>query len=414
MTAGAHDITGTDPAGSGSLKYIVRVESGSPLAGAGQGGADIGADIKNIVGASGSLWGDTGYNADTGVPMWPFPNEALIRSKMAAYNGYSINGARGFCAGTTTLTQYIWQYLGNNIPAQIYTLNAPSNLSATALADGSILVDWTVNSNFADGYEVDRKIGAGGTYGLLTTLGPNTTFYNDKGLSAGTIYFYRVMAYVGSQNSAYSNEASATAAGQTGVIVVAAPSNLTATALQDGSISLAWVDNSNCETGIRLERKFGPSGAYLQIASLGPNAKSYIDKSVTPGMTYFYRVIACDANTLSCYSNEACVSVYAKSELNSDSLAIPGEILVLGSTKNRGVINPDQGDTAKIYFKGSGVGRFDCMIYSLNGELIWQQSEDNVNEGKFEWTPRGMASGCYIAYVKGPGLSSKKKVEVIR
>jgi len=318
MTPGAHDKTTIDPVGSGSLKYITRIESGSPLKGAGQGGADIGANINTLIGTPGTLWGDTGYNVDTGVPMWPFPNESLIRTHMAAYNGYSINGARGFCAGTTTLTKYIWQYMGNGMPASIYTLNPPTNLTATAL--------------------------------------------------------------------------------------------------QDGSISLTWVDNSDSETGLILERKNGSSGAYLQIASLGPNAVSYIDKGVTPGITYFYRIVACSANVDSCYSNEASCSVASSPGRipNDDSIVAVGQILVLGSTKNRGVINPDDGDTAKIYFKGTSAGTFECMIFTLNGERIWQEVKDNVEEGVFEWTPKGMASGCYVAFVRGPGISSKKKLIVMR
>ncbi len=132
MTAGAHDKTTVDPIGTGSIKYMTRIESGSPLKGAGQGGADIGANLTDLIGTPGTLWGDPGYNVDTGVPMWPFPSEALIRSQMAAYNGYSINGARGFCAGTTTLTKYIWQYLGNTIPANIYGGGTPP--TATVLA----------------------------------------------------------------------------------------------------------------------------------------------------------------------------------------------------------------------------------------------------------------------------------------
>ena len=62
--------------------------------------------------------------------MWPFPNEALIKSKMAAYSNstYGLTGNRGFCTGTSkdgsaqTLTKYIWEYLGNRIPSSIYGL----------------------------------------------------------------------------------------------------------------------------------------------------------------------------------------------------------------------------------------------------------------------------------------------------
>ncbi|EKD27035.1 MAG: hypothetical protein ACD_79C00915G0001 [uncultured bacterium] len=62
--------------------------------------------------------------------LWPFPNENLIKAKMSAYsydNG-NLNGKRGFCADgkqlngrdDITLTSYIWEYLGNPIPPEIY------------------------------------------------------------------------------------------------------------------------------------------------------------------------------------------------------------------------------------------------------------------------------------------------------
>ncbi|MDY6856517.1 MAG: hypothetical protein SWO11_17800 [Thermodesulfobacteriota bacterium] len=44
------------------LKYPVRIESSSTLKTAGQGGAQIGAEIIKFYGKSGTLWGETGDN----------------------------------------------------------------------------------------------------------------------------------------------------------------------------------------------------------------------------------------------------------------------------------------------------------------------------------------------------------------
>ena len=125
--------TSTNP--SGALKYLVRIEDSSPLDGAASDSEDIGATILKKIGTSGTLYGETGYNTTTDDDLWPFPNETLIKTKMAAYTyddgsggDPEITGARGFCAagkqlnGTDdiTLTSYIWEYLGNEIPAEIY------------------------------------------------------------------------------------------------------------------------------------------------------------------------------------------------------------------------------------------------------------------------------------------------------
>lgn len=132
-TLSAHEYTDKNPIWNaltnltGALKYITRIESGSNHSGIGSGGADIGANVLKMVGASGTLWGDTGYDVEQTTSMWPFPNEALIKSKMAAYSvSGGPSGTRGFASpgtglygGPKTLTSYIWEYLGNACPAEI-------------------------------------------------------------------------------------------------------------------------------------------------------------------------------------------------------------------------------------------------------------------------------------------------------
>lgn len=127
-TPGAHDVTTTDP--TTSLKYLPRIEPGSPLATAGKDGGRAGAEVLYKIGATGSLDGDPGWDQPTTEPLWPWPNEDQIKTDMAAYDGPGGKGARGFATGNSldgspqTLTKYIWEYLGNPIPKDIYA-NAP-------------------------------------------------------------------------------------------------------------------------------------------------------------------------------------------------------------------------------------------------------------------------------------------------
>ena len=98
-----------------SLKYITRIESGSALKGAGYGGADIGANILFRYGIDGAFYGDAGYNMLSSTELWPWLNEARIKKEMCTDAGVT----RGFCSAQT-LTKYIWEYLGNPIPSEIY------------------------------------------------------------------------------------------------------------------------------------------------------------------------------------------------------------------------------------------------------------------------------------------------------
>jgi len=123
-------------------------------------------------------------------------------------------------------------------------------------------------------------------------------------------------------------------------------------------------------------------------------------------VVYYYRVRATNALGNSAYSNEASVITGA---ILVAKIIDSGGVVIIGSTKNKGVVNPDQGDTAKIFFKGIQTGRYECRIFTLTGELVWQDSQDNVSSGFFEWIPKNIASGGYVASVIGPGFKEKKR-----
>lgn len=135
---------------SGGLRYLTRIEPNSNLSGKAKDGGDLGATVMTFKGKSGTFYGETGYNSETNVPMWPFPFEDVIKSKMAAYSftgttysgdEYSrttagtgtINGTRGFAASNQTLTHYVWNYLGNTVP--------PFNVTAVA-GTGQVTLKW--------------------------------------------------------------------------------------------------------------------------------------------------------------------------------------------------------------------------------------------------------------------------------
>ncbi len=95
--------------------------------------------------------------------------------------------------------------------------------------------------------------------------------------------------------------------------LICAPSNLTATSIVPGKVTLTWKDNSNNETGFMIERKF-EGGTFLVVTSAAANATSceqsqLSNNPVYPGEKYYYRVKAINDSGVSGYSNEAFVTV---------------------------------------------------------------------------------------------------------
>jgi subtilisin family serine protease len=93
---------------------------------------------------------------------------------------------------------------------------SPDNLQATAASARRINLTWQDNSTNEDGFKIERKIGAGGTYSQITMVGTNITTYSNVGLTPSTTYYYRVRAYNAGGDSSYSNEDNATTPAFTG------------------------------------------------------------------------------------------------------------------------------------------------------------------------------------------------------
>lgn len=75
-----------------------------------------------------------------------------------------------------------------------------------------------------------------------------------------------------------------------------------------GQLTLTWSDTSSNEDGFKIERRTGPSGAFVQLATHGADATVFTDSNLAAGTTYCYRVRAFNAAEDLGYSNEACAT----------------------------------------------------------------------------------------------------------
>ena len=151
------------------------------------------------------------------------------------------------------------------------TLNAVSLVSPTAID-----LSWN-NVAGNTGYKVERStnnstwIQAGGD------LPANATAYHDTGLTAGTVYFYRVAALSNSGDSLSSK-------------VQAAPVLNALAGITASRIDLSWPAVAGA-TGYKLER--GTDGStWAQTAAPAAAATAYSDTAVASGILYYYRLKA--------------------------------------------------------------------------------------------------------------------------
>ena len=192
---------------------------------------------------------------------------------------------------------------------------SPNSLTVTTSATSSAQLNltWNDRSSVEDGYKIERATGVCSGFSQIGTTGANIEAYGDSGLLNGTTYCYRVRAYDGSTNSSYSSSVSGTTS-------MPAPTNLSGAAISQTQIDLIWTDNSNSETGFKIERADSSdcSGTptFSQIATVGSNISSYSNTGLTSNTSYCYRVRAYTSYANSDYSSTTVVTTSLPSPTN--------------------------------------------------------------------------------------------------
>ena len=204
--------------------------------------------------------------------------------RLVAFNGSGVSAYSNTGTATTGNT--------SSLPA------VPSTLTASAVSTAQINLNWTDNANNETGFKIEFSTN-GSSYTEIATLSANATSYSSTGLSSSTMYYYKVSAY---NSSGASAKIAASATTMVDPTEPNAPSSLSAAMASDSEISLTWVDNSNDETGFKIERKT-EAGAFSTIATVAAGAASFADAGLSASTSYSYRVLAFNAVGNSLFSN---------------------------------------------------------------------------------------------------------------
>jgi len=201
---------------------------------------------------------------------------------------------------------------------------APAGLGAVVNGGNNPSVDltWMDSSIKEAQFTIQRASDVNFTTGLRTFVVANATptgpmTYRDTTVANNSRYWYRVVANGGMVGDwftpgfptmtadSFSKAVEVLVGAAPGVPT--APTNLTATLQTGPKVSLTWRDNATNETAFSVERCAGAGCTdFVRIAAPGPRNNTgnvtYVDSTVTFGVTYLYRVAAVNGAGNSAYS----------------------------------------------------------------------------------------------------------------
>ncbi len=171
----------------------------------------------------------------------------------------------------------------------------PAGLTATAISSSRIDLSWTASTDNVGvtGYNIYRCTGLGCTPSTqITTSATNS--YSNTGLSASTVYVYRVAAYDAAGNvSAQSSSASATTLAplDTTPPVISA---VTASSVTSSGATITWTTNENSDSQV----EYGLTASYGSQTTLNTSmvtSHSQALSGLSVATLYHYRVKSKDA-----------------------------------------------------------------------------------------------------------------------
>ena len=255
---------------------------------------------------------------------------------------------------------------------EINTLPAPSNLTCTQQNVHTFELTWNDNSQFEQGFKIDRKIDEEEWVNNIHTTLPNAMTWIDStiGRSYNTVY-YRLYAYY----ETYCSDNIETNSN----ITFPAPSNLDYEKLTIHSIKLTWNDNSQGETGFKIDKKVGANDWQNNYAIVSENIQEWTDENTEINETLQYRIHAYCGNNVSdnVITNEIDNAIPAPTDLSYQKIDI---------------------HTIKLEWTDNSIGEQGFKIDKKVGEDEWQTNFAIVDVNIEEWTDENAEINETIQY----------------
>ncbi len=167
----------------------------------------------------------------------------------------------------------------------------PQNLTAAWGSESRIELSWDATGGDEDGFIVERgDAGCANFVVVDNTVPAGATSYTDTGLDRNTTYCYRVTAF---KNQGQANEWQAGPSNTaTAITSLLPPTNLAATATDTTTVALAWLNRTDTEEAVVVERCEGAGCDFSTVTTftLPAGTNTYTDETACGATTYQYRV----------------------------------------------------------------------------------------------------------------------------
>jgi fibronectin type 3 domain-containing protein len=173
----------------------------------------------------------------------------------------------------------------------------PINLTATNITTTEVDLTWTNVATNATGIKILKQLGSNSSQVIASGLPPTTTSFNITGLTAASPYIFEIDALNSNGPS-----------GAVEIEVDTLPTQVTGVTATPGAgkITISWADDGS-EGGVNeagavnynIYRSTSPGGEGSTPMWTAVAGTSFVDGTVVPGTTYYYKVTGVDPNSAS-------------------------------------------------------------------------------------------------------------------
>lgn len=162
---------------------------------------------------------------------------------------------------------------------------APEKLTISQAQNGFKIIWSKVDG--VQGYKIYRSTSKSSGYTEIASVDNTQISYEDKGLTTGTTYYYKIRAYNEATGSTYYSPYTEIKSR----IMVKMPTGVSVTSY-DTSAKISWSKVGNA-SGYRIYRATSPNGIYKSVKFIkGNKTFSYTDKGLKKYTKYYYKVRA--------------------------------------------------------------------------------------------------------------------------